>query len=135
MNYEITVLLKKTFDEVIRCTLAALEEEGFGVLTEIDVQAAIKDKLGVYRAPYLILGACNPTLAHQAIEADPNIGLLLPCNVVIQEDQNGQISVSFIDPQSVLGLVEHQKIQTIATELRAKLLRVSKAISSPTLHA
>lgn len=107
--------------------VAALATEGFGVLTEIDVSATLKTKLDVDMPGYLILGACNPPLAHQAISAVPSIGALLPCNVVLRANGN-DITVDFMDPESVLTLVEVEGIETIAAEVRSRLDRVSRAI-------
>ena len=109
---------------------AALRAEGFGVLTEIDVQATMKAKLGVERAPYVILGACNPTLAHQAIEADPSVGVLLPCNVVLREDGPDTI-VEAMDPGAALGIVDSPGIQPVAEEAAARLTRVIAALGRP----
>lgn len=101
---------------------AALRAEGFGVLTEIDVQATMKAKLGIDRAPYLILGACNPPLAHRAIEADPSVGALLPCNVVLREDGPETI-VEAMDPMAALGIVHAVAIKAVAEEAKARLER------------
>lgn len=106
---------------------AALKAEGFGVLTEIDVQATLKAKLGVDRPPYLILGACNPPLAHRAIEADPSVGALLPCNVVLREDGPDTI-VEAMDPAAALGIVETAGIRPVAEEAKARLERVIEAL-------
>ena len=103
---------------------AALQAEGFGVLTEIDVAATLKAKLGVERPPYLILGACNPTLAHAALEADPSIGVLLPCNVVLREDEPGITAIEVLDPVVALSIAGKPSIAPIASEARERLSRV-----------
>jgi uncharacterized protein (DUF302 family) len=102
---------------------AALKAEGFGVLTEIDVKATMKARLDIDRPPYLILGACNPPLAHQAIEADPSVGALLPCNVVLREDGPDTI-VEAMDPMAALGLIDTDAIHLVAEEAKARLERV-----------
>ncbi len=106
---------------------AALAAEGFGVLTVIDVQATMKARLGIERSPFLILGACNPPLAHRALEADPSVGALLPCNVVLREDGPETI-VEAMDPLAVLGLVEEPTIRPIAEEAKARLERAVAAL-------
>ncbi len=108
---------------------AALRAEGFGVLTEIDVQATMKAKLGVDRAPYVILGACNPPLAHRAIEADPSVGALLPCNVVLREDGPDTI-VEAMDPMAALGIVDSPAILPMAEEAKARLQRAIAALEA-----
>ena len=107
---------------------AALQAEGFGVLTEIDVAATLKAKLGIERSPYLILGACNPALAHAALEADPSIGALLPCNVVLREDEPGITAIEVLDPVVALSIAGESSIIPIATEARERLGRVVVAI-------
>jgi uncharacterized protein (DUF302 family) len=108
---------------------AALRAEGFGVLTEIDVQATLKARLGIERDPYLILGACNPTLAHRALEADPSVGALLPCNVVLRADADGTI-VEAMDPLAALSIVEGGAVRDVAVEANAKLGRVIAALET-----
>jgi uncharacterized protein (DUF302 family) len=104
-----------------------LAKEGFGVLTEIDVAATLKKKLGVEVPPYRILGACNPQFAHQALQAEPQIGALLPCNVVVRT-QGGRTVVEMMDPQAVLGLVGRPEVEPIAREVRARLERVLASV-------
>ena len=116
------------FDQAIETVTEELGKEGFGVLTEIDVQATLKKKLGEDMRPYRILGACNPPLAHQAVTAVPEIGLLLPCNVLVREDDNGKVHVSFMDPGSVLGLVDNPDVEPLAAEVKEKLERVLAAL-------
>ena len=108
---------------------AELRAEGFGILTEIDVQATMKAKLGVDRAPYLILGACNPPLAHRALEADPSVGALLPCNVVLRADGE-EIIVEAMDPLAALGIVDAPGVRAVAEEAKARLARAIDALSS-----
>ena len=116
------------FDEAIEKVTEELGKEGFGVLTEIDVQATLKKKLGEDMRPYRILGACNPPLAHQAVSAVPEIGLLLPCNVLVREDDEGKVRVSFMDPGSVLGLVDNPDVEPLAGQVKEKLERVLAAL-------
>ena len=108
---------------------AALRAEGFGVLTEIDVAATMKAKLGIDGAPYLILGACNPPLAHRALEADPSIGALLPCNVVLRADGASTI-VEAMDPAAVLGIVDSPDIADVASDARQRLRRAIDALEA-----
>lgn len=127
-----TVQLKTDFDTAIQRVTDALKVEGFGVLTEIDVKATLKKKIGVDFRPYKILGACNPPLAHRALTADSQIGLLLPCNVVVaqSEKEDGVIDISLVDPISMLGVVTNPDVEPVAQEARAKLERVAKALKN-----
>jgi uncharacterized protein (DUF302 family) len=122
--YGFNIQVKGGFDDAVKRVTEALKTEGFGVLTEIDVQATMKAKLGIDGKPYRILGACNPPLAHKAISADPDIGLLLPCNVVVREDAQGKVIVGFMDPIAVLKLTDNPGITDIAKDVRARLERV-----------
>jgi len=126
--YGFSVGQKGEFSEIEQRVVAALKTEGFGILSEIDVQAAMKEKLGEEIPRYKILGACNPPLALQAIQAEPDIGLLLPCNVVVREDNDGAVTVSFMDPESVLTLVDRDDVAELATEVRGRLLRVKQVL-------
>lgn len=117
-----------TFDAAMEATRQALATEGFGVLTEIDVQATLRKKLDVAFPRYVILGACNPPLAHQALTAERGLGLLLPCNVIVAEDPDGATVVSAIDPVTMFSVVEKPGLRPIAKEVQAKLKRVMAAI-------
>lgn len=127
-----TTIQGTTFDEALAHTLQALKEEGFGVLSDIDVQAAMKDKLGVGMPRYRILGACNPPLAHQALQAEPDIGLLLPCNVIVREVSSHEIVVGFLDPQVMVGLVGGAGVKAVADEAEQRLRRVCTQLGGHT---
>lgn len=117
-----------SFDDAVSKVTAALQTEGFGVLTEIDVAGTLKKKLDKDMPPYRILGACNPALAHRGITAEPEIGMLLPCNVVVRQDDTGAVRVEFMDPQAILPLIEKEGIVELAGEVREKLQRVMNAL-------
>jgi len=127
-NYTFGKNLNTDFDQAIDLVKQALADEGFGVLTEIDVAATMKKKLDLDMKPYRILGACNPSFAHQAIEVNPSIGSLLPCNVVVRKNEDDSVYVEFMDPESVLGIVNDPVITKVGTEVKAKLVRVMDAL-------
>jgi uncharacterized protein (DUF302 family) len=126
--YSFATKLQGEMAQIEQLVIAALKEEGFGVLTEIDIRATLKKKLGVEKKPYKILGACNPPLANQVLEVEPDIGLLLPCNVVVREDDDGTIKVAFMDPESVLNLVGKDDIAAAARDVKARLQRVRQSL-------
>jgi uncharacterized protein (DUF302 family) len=127
-NFGFGKKVEHSFDVALERVTEELAKEGFGILTEIDVKATIKKKLDKDMRPYRILGACNPGLAHQAVTAVPEIGLLLPCNVLVREDEEGQVHVSFMDPGAVLGLVNDPQVDPLAGQVKAKLERVLQAL-------
>ena len=128
MNYYFSKTLDLSFDEAINRVTEELKKEGFGVLTEIDVKATLKKKLDVDFRNYRILGACNPPLAHQALQAEPHIGLMLPCNVVVQEGENGQTIVSAVDPVASMQAVGNESLGNVAEQVRPKLQKVIESL-------
>lgn len=124
-----TTLNNTSFDQALEKVTAALKVEGFGILTEIDVQRAMKEKLGAEMPAYRILGACNPPLAHQALQAEPDVGLLLPCNVIVREDGPGRFVVGFLDPQIMVGLVGKPGMEAVAGEAEQRLRRVCASLN------
>ncbi len=124
INYGFGKQVAFSFETAIEKVTQQLQAEGFGVLTDIDVAATLKKKLGHEMPPYRILGGCNPSLAHRAIKTEPSIGLLLPCNVVVRQDGSGTVFVEAMDPAAVLDLVDNPDIAGVAREVRAKLQRV-----------
>ncbi|HED16136.1 MAG TPA: DUF302 domain-containing protein [Gammaproteobacteria bacterium] len=128
--YGFNVKVNDNFEAAVVRVTEELQKEGFGVLTEIDVAATLKKKLDIDRRPYKILGACNPVLANQAIEAEADVGLLLPCNVVVREEDDGSVIVSFMNPSTVLGLVQREELKVLGEEVLARLQRVSTAMKT-----
>jgi uncharacterized protein (DUF302 family) len=127
--YGFGTTLQVPYEEAIPRVKEALKAEGFGVLTEIDVRQTLREKLGAEMEPYIILGACNPQLAHRALEQEPDIGLLLPCNVVVRAEGQGS-RVDIADPQAMLGIVGNEQLSTVADEAKQRLLRVLAALGS-----
>ncbi len=126
--YGFNATLRLSFDEAIERVLAALKMEGFGVLSDIDVQYAMKEKLGVDMPPYRILGACNPPLAHKALQAEPDIGFLLPCNVVVRQEGESHVTVAFIDPLVIMEMVDKPEVQAVAKDAEQRLRRVCEGL-------
>lgn len=124
MSYYFNKQLTMSFEQAIDKITQALKEEGFGILTQIDIQETLKNRLGVDFKRYQVLGACNPNFAHQALQVENKIGTMLPCNVVVQEDEPGMIEVSAIDPIASMQAIENPELKSIAEQVRAKLERV-----------
>lgn len=124
MNYHFSKKVDLPFDEAIERTTAILKEEGFGVLTEIDIKSTLKEKLDVDFRKYHILGACNPPLAHEALTAEDHIGLMLPCNVIVQEHENGDVEVSAVDPIASMQAIENKELEGVAGDVRYLLKKV-----------
>lgn len=127
-DYGFGTTLDLPFEEAVARTKAALKAEGFGVLTEIDIQATMREKLGAAYEAYLILGACNPQLAHRALQAEHELGLLLPCNVIVHA-VNGETAVAIVDPAAMLGVVDNPTLQAVAAKAKTRLERVVAALA------
>jgi len=127
-GYGFTHKTSLDYDAAIGAVIEALKSEGFGVLTTIDVQATLKQRLGADMPPYVILGACNPPLAHRALTAEPEIGLLLPCNVIVYMDASGQTTVSAIDPEAQFAMVGREDLAPLAQEVSARLRRALEKV-------
>jgi len=129
--YAFTVRFPGSFDEAVARTTEALRVEGFGVLTDIDVQATMKKKLGVVGRRYRILGACNPNAAHAALQAEPDVGVLMPCSVVVREEKDGSVSVVFTDVRALFSLVGRPEVAPLAAQVDAGLRRAAAALEAP----
>lgn len=123
------VYVNCSYDEAVTAVTDELKKEGFGVLTEIDVRATLKQKIDVDFRPYKILGACNPHLAHKALSLVPQMGLMLPCNVTVSQEGDGRILVSIINPQQMMGMVDHPELEAIACDAEERLRRVAHALN------
>ncbi len=128
-GYTLTSTTPLPFAEAVERVRSELKHEGFGVLCEIDVQATLKQKLGVAGEPYLILGACNPPLAHQALEADPDLGVLLPCNVVVYQ-HDGDTRISAVDAERILSIVANDELALIAADVKRRLAAIVERASN-----
>ena len=128
MSYYFSKTIKLPFDEAVVKVTDELKKEGFGILTEIDVKATLKKKLDVDFRKYRILGACNPPFAYQALQAEDRIGLMLPCNVIVQEKEEGTVEVSAIDPIASMQAVKNEKLAGVATQVQAKLKKVIESL-------
>lgn len=127
-NYSFGGITDLGFDTVVDRVREALKGQGFGVITEIDAKKVLKEKLGIDRPRYLILGACNPNYAHKALESEPELGTLLPCNVVVYEKEDGRVVVTAMDPEAVLKLVGTPKVEEIAREVRKRIQAALEAV-------
>lgn len=127
-QYGFGTTLDMPLDEAVERTRAALKNEGFGVLSTIDIRATLRDKLDVDFAPYVILGACNPSLAYRALQIDHDLGLLLPCNVIVHE-QEGKSTIAIVDPAVMLGVVNNPALSAVADEAKERLERVVVALA------
>lgn len=129
MGYTNRTTVSADFDDVVDMTIDALEDEGFGVLADIDIQATFEAKLGEEFQQYRILGACNPPLAHEGLTEEIELGALLPCNVIVYETEDDEVAVSAVDPEPLVGLAENDELDSIATEVGERLDRVIATIS------
>lgn len=128
MSYYFSKTLSASFDEAVRRTTEALKNEGFGIITEIDIKQTLKAKIGVDFRNYRILGACNPTLAHEALQLEDKVGIMLPCNVVVQEVAGGKTEVAAIDPVASMQAIDNARLRQAAEKVQAKLKDVIEAL-------
>ncbi|KYH24137.1 hypothetical protein HAPAU_37800 [Halalkalicoccus paucihalophilus] len=128
MKYTIQTSVSNDFDQVVETTIDALKDEGFGVLCDIDVQATLEEKLGEEFRQYRILGACNPALAHEGLNEEIELGALLPCNVIVYETDDGEVMVSAVDPQQLVGIADNEALDSIANEVHDRFERVLASV-------
>ncbi len=128
--YGFSTQLNTTLEEATSRVTELLKQQGFGILTEINAHQVVKNRLGIDMRPYRILGACNPNFAHRAIEQEPDIGLLLPCNVLLREEVDGSITVAIMDPQSVMSLVQKRELEELGAEVRQRLMTVRDSLQT-----
>ena len=128
--YGMEIIIQATMQEAEEKTINALKTEGFGVLTEIDVAGVLKKKINVDRTPYKILGACNPVIANEVLDIEPDVGLLLPCNVVLREIENNKVCISLIDPEAMFTVVSNKKVAAKVTEVKDKFTRILALIEN-----
>ncbi|MGE5548540.1 MAG: DUF302 domain-containing protein [Solirubrobacterales bacterium] len=131
MSYYFSKFLQMPFDAAVSAVSEALGRHGFGILTQIDVQATLKKKLDVDYRPYLILGACNPKMAFQALQAEDKVGTMLPCNVVVQQHRDGWVEVTAVDPVASMQAIDNPALATVATEVREMLKQVVDELGPP----
>lgn len=127
-NYGFGKVVNMSVEQAEARVTETLKSKGFGVLTRIDVAATLKQKIDADMPPYVILGACNPLLAHRAVSAEPEIGLFLPCNVIVYQDGQGHVHVSAMDPQGMLGMIDNPEVMPVATQARALLQEALEAV-------
>ncbi|MGH3364556.1 MAG: DUF302 domain-containing protein [Nocardioidaceae bacterium] len=129
MSYALSTTVQAPYDDTVEAVREALGEQGFGVLTEIDIKATLKKKLDVDVPAQVILGACRPPLAHEALQAEPSIGLLLPCNVVVRETADGTV-VEAVDPQTMVSMTDNERLQPVADEAKERLEKALASLSA-----
>ena len=130
MSYTIQTSVSGEFDQVVETTIDALQDEGFGVLSDIDVQATLEEKLGEAFRQYRILGACNPALAHEGLNEEIELGALLPCNVVVYEADDGEVTVSAVDPRELIGIADNEAVDSIGDEAFERFERVLDSVTA-----
>lgn len=132
MSYYFATTLDTTMEDAISRVTEALKERGFGVLTEIDVKATLKKKIGADFRPYVILGSCNPHFAHKALQAESRIGVMLPCNVIVQELEPGRVEVAAVDPIASMAAIENPSLEPVAREVQSRLKQVIESLEADT---